>query len=60
MSTKRCTLYISNKVAAIGENAFESSYFTIYCEAERRPSTWDSNWLGNSSDKPTVTWGVQF
>ncbi|MDD7598671.1 MAG: hypothetical protein PUJ83_03405 [Bacilli bacterium] len=58
MSTKRCTLYISNKVAAIGENAFESSYFTIYCEAESRPSTWDSNWFNSSNG--TVTWGVQF
>ena len=54
------TIYLSSKVEYVGSWAFNSSYFTIYCEAESRPSTWDSNWLGNSSNKPAVTWGVQF
>ena len=60
VSTEGCTLYISNKVTSIWKSAFGSSCFTIYCEAESKPTDWDSDWLGNNIDKPTVTWGVQF
>ena len=60
VSTEGCTLYISNKLTSIWECAFESSCFTIYCEAESRPSTWDVGWLGNNIDKPTVNCGVTF
>lgn len=56
VSTEGCTLYISNKLTSIWECAFGSSCFTIYCEAESRPSTWDVGWLGNNIDKPTVNW----
>ena len=58
VSTEGCTLYISNKVTSIWKSAFGSSCFTIYCEAESKPNTWDSDWFISSYG--TVTWGVQF
>ena len=54
------TIYLSSKVEYVGSNAFNKNNFTIYCEAENRPSSWASDWLGNNIDKPTVTWGVTF
>ncbi len=55
------TIYLSSKVEYVGSYAFSNtSCFTIYCEPESRPSSWNSNWLGDSGSKPTVTWGVQF
>ena len=58
VGTTGCILYISNKVTAIGYSAFGSSSFTIYCEAESKPNTWDENWFNSSNG--TVNWGVQF
>ena len=58
VSTEGCTLYISNKLTSIWECAFESSCFTIYCEAESKPNTWNSDWFISSYG--TVTWGVTF
>ena len=58
VSTEGCTLYISNKVTSIWKSAFGSSFFTIYCEAESKPNTWNSDWFISSYG--TVTWGVQF
>ena len=58
VGTTGCILYISNKVTAIGDSAFGSSSFTIYCEAESKPNTWDENWFNSSNG--TVNWGVQF
>ena len=53
------TIYLSSKVEFVGSCAFTSPYFTIYCEPESRPSSWNSNWLGDSGNKPKVTWGVK-
>ncbi|MDD6226242.1 MAG: leucine-rich repeat domain-containing protein, partial [Bacilli bacterium] len=52
------TIYLSSKVEYVGYYAFNNTSYSIYCEAEKRPSTWDSYWLGNGDNKPTVTWGV--
>ena len=46
---------IPDSVTSIGSSAFRyCSSLTIYCEAESKPSGWDSNW--NSSGCPVV-WG---
>ena len=42
---------------SIGKNAFSGcTSLTIYCEAESKPSGWDSNW---HSSVGTVVWGAE-
>ena len=52
---------IPKSVTSIAEYAFDScSSLTIYCEAESKPSGWDSKWTSNwlsGNDKITVVWG---
>lgn len=46
---------IPSSVTYVGSNAFEGcSNLTIYCEATRRPSGWESSW--NNSNRPVI-WG---
>lgn len=48
-------IVIPDNVTSIGEYAFnECIRLTIYCEAESKPSGWNSNW--NISNRPVV-WG---
>ena len=50
-------IIIPNGVANIGVDVFENcSSLTIYCEAARRPSGWNSSW--NDSNCPVV-WGYE-
>ena len=47
---------IPQSVEHVGYNAFFVGSGLIYCEAESKPSGWDSNWyLGN----PSVVWGYK-
>ena len=51
------SITIPNSVTSIGSYAFQGcSSLTIYCEAERQPSGWHSNW--NPSNCPVV-WGYK-
>ena len=44
---------IGDSVTTIGYHAFEGcTYLTIYCEAESKPSDWDTHW--NPSSRPVV------
>ncbi|MBO5090868.1 MAG: leucine-rich repeat protein [Clostridia bacterium] len=47
---------IPKSVEAVGYNAFFVGSGPIYCEAESKPSGWNSNWyLGN----PSIVWGYK-
>ena len=51
------SVVIGNGVTSIGNFAFYNcSLLTIYCEAESKPSGWDSSW--NISNRPVV-WGYK-
>ena len=50
--------YISSKVECIGNYAFASSSFSLYCEAESKPSTWDAGWLGDNNNMTKIKWGI--
>ncbi|MBR7140754.1 MAG: leucine-rich repeat domain-containing protein, partial [Clostridia bacterium] len=51
------SITIGDGVTSIGSDAFYGcSKLTIYCEAESKPSGWDSVW--NISDCPVV-WGYK-
>ena len=53
--TSLTSIEIPNSVTSIGNSVFDyCRLLTIYCEAERRPSGWDSSW--NYSSRPVV-WG---
>jgi hypothetical protein len=53
--TRLTSVVIPDSVTFIGYSAFrDCTSLTIYCEAESKPSTWDSKW--NYSNRPVV-WG---
>lgn len=52
------TMVIPNSVVTMGSNVFGACYnesFTIGCRYQSKPSSWASDWLGDS--EPSIIWG---
>ncbi|MBR1677122.1 MAG: hypothetical protein IJ706_07435 [Clostridia bacterium] len=45
------SVVIPDGVTIMGKKVFQGCcWFAVYCHADRQPSGWDDDWLGNSSE----------